>query len=176
MPGLARFEVTPLAWRLAFLYAALFVVVGCYLPYMPVWLHWRGLDEDEIAVLLAAPLFARILFTPVISFATDWSGARRAVLIALAWGTLLSFLLLWASGGFWQMLLATLLLAFNWTTIMPLIEAVAVSGVRSAGLDYGRVRLWGSGTFILASFGAGLVIGQYRRLFGDAACWWEPRC
>ena len=160
MPGLARYRITPLAWRLGFLYAALFVVVGCYLPYMPVWLHWRSLSEDQIAILLAAPLFARILFTPVISFAADWSGARRAVLIALAWGTLLSFLLLWASGGFWQMLLATLLLAFNWTTIMPLIEAVAVSGVRSAGLDYGRVRLWGSGSFILASFGAGLIIGQ----------------
>ena len=43
---------------------------------------------------------------------------------------------------------------------MPLIEAVAVSGVRSAGLDYGRVRLWGSGSFILASLGAGLMIGQ----------------
>jgi MFS family permease len=88
MPGLARFEVTPLAWRLGFLYAALFVVVGCYLPYMPVWLHWRGLDEDAIALLLAAPLFARILFTPLISFAADWSGARRTVLIVLAWGSL----------------------------------------------------------------------------------------
>jgi len=161
MPGLARFKVTPLAWRLAFLYAALFLVVGCYLPYMPVWLHWRDPDEDAIALLLAAPLFARILFTPVISFAADWSGARRTVLIVLAWGTLLSLLLLWASSGFWQMLLATLLLAFNWTTIMPLIEAVAVSGVRSAGLDYGRVRLWGSGSFILASFACGLIIGQY---------------
>jgi PPP family 3-phenylpropionic acid transporter len=161
MPGLARHLATPLAWRLGFLYAALFLVVGCYLPYMPVWLHWRDLSEDGIALLLAAPLFARILFTPAISFAADWSGVRRGVLIALAWGTLFSFLLLWASGGFWQMLLATLLLAFNWTTIMPLIEAVAVSGVRSAGLDYGRVRLWGSGSFIVASFGAGLIIGQY---------------
>jgi PPP family 3-phenylpropionic acid transporter len=161
MPVLTRFGVTPLGWRLGFLYAALFLVVGCYLPYMPVWLQWRGLDEDEIAVLLAAPLFARILFTPAISFAADWSGARRAVLIALAWGTLLSLLLLWASSGFWPMLLACLLVALNWTTIMPLIEAVAVSGVRSAGLDYGRVRLWGSGSFILASFGAGLVIGQF---------------
>ena len=94
MPGLARRQITPLAWRLGFLYAALFLVVGCYLPYMPVWLHWRGQSEDAIAVLLAAPLFARILFTPAISFAADWSGARRAVLIALAWGTLLSFLLL----------------------------------------------------------------------------------
>ena len=30
--------------------AALFLVVGCYLPYMPVWLHWRGLGEDELAL------------------------------------------------------------------------------------------------------------------------------
>ena len=27
-----------LAWRLAFLYAALFLVVGIYLAYLPVWL------------------------------------------------------------------------------------------------------------------------------------------
>jgi MFS transporter, PPP family, 3-phenylpropionic acid transporter len=161
MPGLARFEVTPLAWRLGFLYAALFLVLGCLLPYMPVWLQWRGLDADAIAFLLATPLFARILITPVISFAADWSGAPRAVLIFLAWGSLLSFLLLWASGSFWQMFLATLLFGFNWTTIMPLIEAVAVTGVRSAGLDYGRVRLWGSGSFILASLGCGLLIGAF---------------
>jgi PPP family 3-phenylpropionic acid transporter len=159
--ALARLKLMPLAWRLALLYAALFLVVGCYLPYMPVWLHWRGLDDGAIAFLLATPLFARILFTPAISFAADWTGARRATLIVLAWGSLLSFLLLWASSGFWQMFLATLLLACNWTTIMPLIETVAVSGVRSAGLDYGRVRLWGSGSFIVASFGCGLLIGAF---------------
>jgi PPP family 3-phenylpropionic acid transporter len=36
MPVQARFNITSLAWRLAFLYAALFLVVGCYVPYMPV--------------------------------------------------------------------------------------------------------------------------------------------
>ena len=149
-----------LAWRLGFLYAALFLVVGCYLPYLPVWLDWRGLDVDEIAFLLAAPLFTRILFTPVISFAADRVGGRRTILIALAWGSLLSFLLLWAASGFWQMLLATVVLAVNWTTIMPLIETVAVTGIRTGALDYGRVRLWGSLSFIVASLGSGLIIGK----------------
>src|ERR1700675_1640754 len=158
MPRVLRLSF---AWRLGFLYAALFLVVGCYLPYMPVWLHWRGLDDGAIAFLLATPLFARILFTPAIAFAADWTGARRATLIVLAWGSLLSFVLLWASSGFWQMFLAPPLLPCNWTTIMPLIETVAVSGVRSTGLDYGRVRLWGSGSFIVASFACGLIIGQY---------------
>jgi MFS transporter, PPP family, 3-phenylpropionic acid transporter len=157
MPRVLRLSF---AWRLGFLYAALFLVVGCYLPYLPVWLHWRKLDADEIAVLLAAPLFSRILFTPVISFAADRVGGRRTILIALAWGSLLSFLLLWAASGFWQMLLATVVLAVNWTTIMPLIETVAVTGIRTGALDYGRVRLWGSLSFIVASLGSGLIIGK----------------
>jgi PPP family 3-phenylpropionic acid transporter len=152
--------VLPFAWRLGFLYAALFFVVGCYLPYMPVRLDWRGLGAEEIAVILAAPLFTRIIFTPLIAFAADRVGGRRSLLIALAWGSLVSFLLLWASQGFWQMLLASLVLALNWTTIMPLIETVAVARLRARALDYGRVRLWGSLSFIVASFGAGLLIGR----------------
>ena len=156
-PGVPRLS---LAWRLGLLYAALFLVVGCYLPYLPVWLHWRNLDADQIAVLLATPLFTRILFTPVISFAADRVGGRRTILIVLAWGSLLSFLLLWAADGFWQMLLATVLLAINWTTIMPLVETVAVTGIRTGALDYGRVRLWGSLSFIVASLGTGVIIGR----------------
>ena len=157
------------AWRLGFLYAALFLVVGCYLPYLPIWLSWRNLDADQIAVLLAAPLFTRILFTPAISFAADRLGDRRKILIGLAWGSLISFLLLWAADGFLAMLLATVLLAINWTTIMPLIETVAVSGIRSRALDYGRVRLWGSISFIVASLGAGLDHRPARPRRGDAA-------
>ncbi len=148
------------AWRLGFLYAALFLVVGCYLPYLPVWLHWRSLDADEIAVILAAPLFTRIVFTPLIGFAADLVGGRRTIVIALAWGSLLSFLLLWAASGFWQMLFAIILLAVNWTTITPLVETVAVSGLRTGALDYGRVRLWGSLSFIAASLGSGVIIGS----------------
>ena len=141
----------PAAWRLGLLYAALFFVVGCYLPFMPVWLHWRSLDAGEIAVLLAAPLFTRIFFTPLIGFAADLAGSRRNIVVALAWGSLLSFLLLWAADGFWQMLLASIVLAVNWTTITPLIETVATSGIRNGTLDYGRVRLCGSLSFIAAS-------------------------
>jgi MFS transporter, PPP family, 3-phenylpropionic acid transporter len=147
-----------LTWRLGFLYAALFLVVGCYLPYLPVWLKWRTLAADQIAILLATPLYIRIVFTPAISFVADLLGSRRVIIIVLAWGSLASFVLLWMSDGFWQMLLAIALLAINWTTIMPLVETIAISGIRKIGLDYGRVRLWGSLTFIGASLGAGIVI------------------
>ena len=75
-PAEARDPYPSFAWRLGFLHAALFLVVGCYLPYLPIWLHWRDLDADQIAVLLATPLFIRILFTPAISFAADLLGGK----------------------------------------------------------------------------------------------------
>jgi PPP family 3-phenylpropionic acid transporter len=156
----ARAASQPRAWRLGFLYAAVFLVGGCYLPYLPVWLHWRELNADQIAILLATPPFARIVFTPAISFAADRAGGRRPILIALAWASLASFLLLWAAQGFWQMLAASLLLAASWTTILPLVETVAVSGIRRGALDYGKVRLWGSLSFIMASLGSGLMVGR----------------
>lgn len=156
------------ATRLALLYGAIFLLVGSFLPYFPVWLDWRGLSAQEIGVVLAAPLFARILFTPTISFVADRIGDRRRVLILLAWGTGLSCLLFMVASGFWAILLVTVLYALFWTTVMPLTETVAMTGVRASGLDYGRMRLWGSLTFIAASFAGGFAI-QFR---GASAALW----
>jgi len=62
----ARVAPRPRAWLLGFLYAAVFLVGGCYLPYLPVWLHWRDLNADQISILLATAPFTRIVFTPAI--------------------------------------------------------------------------------------------------------------
>ncbi len=146
------------AIRLALFYGALFLVAGTKLPYLPVWLQSRGLTAAEIALVTSAPLFLRIVATPTIAVGADLYGNRRRVIIGLAWVALAAFLCLVASAGFWPILLVTLVLALATTSIMPLTETVAMAGVRRAGLDYGRMRLWGSLTFILASFVAGFAI------------------
>ncbi|MFA5901962.1 MAG: MFS transporter, partial [Hyphomicrobium sp.] len=53
-------------------------------------------------------------------------------------------------------------------TMMPLVETVAVRAVRNDGLDYGRMRLWGSITFILANFFGGIAIEAWG---GGFALW-----
>lgn len=161
-------DVTSFAIRLSLFYAAIFLLIGFHLPYFPVWLAWRGLSAQEIGVVLAAPLVIRILFTPGISFVADRIGNRRLVLILLAWGSILSFLLFAASAGFWTILAVAMLAAMFWTSIMPLTEAVAMEGVRGAGLSYGRIRLWGSLSFIAASFTGGVILQQW----GPAAALW----
>jgi MFS transporter, PPP family, 3-phenylpropionic acid transporter len=151
-------QASGFAARLSLFYGALFLVAGIKLPYFPVWLDERGLSTSEIAVIAAAPMFVRILGTPVIGFAADAWGDRRRAIVVLAWMSLVAFMALGPAVGFWPIFVITLLLSIATTGIMPLTETIAMSGVRAWRLDYGRMRLWGSLTFIAASFAAGMAV------------------
>jgi PPP family 3-phenylpropionic acid transporter len=161
-------ERRALAIRVSLLFAAFFVIAGTQLPYFPVWLDWVGLDAREIAVITAAPMVVRVAVTPAIAFAADRSGDHRRFLVGLAWAALAAALVLGQCAGFWPILLLALLLAVTTASIVPLTETVAMGGVRGAGLDYGRMRLWGSLSFIAASFCGGLVLDR----FGAPAAVW----
>ena len=156
------------AVRLALFYGALFLVAGTKLPYFPIWLDGRGLTTSQIAIIVAAPLFVRIVCTPVIGFAADAHGDRRLAVILLAWVALAAFLALTGAVGFWAILAITLLLSVATTSLMPLTETIAMTGVRRLGLDYGRMRLWGSISFIVASFIAGFAVER----IGDGVVLW----
>jgi MFS transporter, PPP family, 3-phenylpropionic acid transporter len=150
------------------LFAALSVVIGTSMPYLPVWLDWAGLSTREIAVITATPLLVRVVVTPAIAFAADRAGDHRKFLIGLSWVGLAGLMAMAQARGFWTILFWMLLFSLAWTTIMPLTETVAMSGVKAAGLDYGRMRLWGSLSFIAASFVGGWVV---ERLGAGSAIW-----
>jgi len=154
--------------KVASFYGALFVVYGMHVPYTPVWLSWRGLTAAEISAVMAAPFFLRILITPTVAVYADRSGRHRQLLIVLAWMSLAAVLLLSQVPPFWPILLLTIALIVAKSTIMPLTETIAVAGVRRAGLDYGRMRLWGSLTFVAASFAGGMAVERYG---GGAGIW-----
>ncbi len=156
------------AARVSFLFAALAAVIGTNMPFLPVWLDWAGLTPSEIAIVTATPLLVRVAVTPAIAFAADRAGDHRTFLIGLAWLGLAGLLALAQSRGFWPILVFTIVFSLSWTTNMPLAETVAVSGVKAAGLDYGRMRLWGSLSFIAASLAGGWVI----QVLGAASAIW----
>jgi PPP family 3-phenylpropionic acid transporter len=161
-------ERRSLALRVSLLFAALSVIIGTQLPYLPVWLDWAGLGVREIAVITGMPLIVRVAVTPLIAFAADRVGDHRKFLIGLAWVGLAGFVALAPSRGFWPILAWTIVASLAWTTALPLTEAVAMRAVKRAGLDYGRMRLWGSLSFIAASFVGGWVVA---RLGGTSGIW-----
>jgi PPP family 3-phenylpropionic acid transporter len=144
--------------RVALFYAALFLIYGVHVPYLPVWLDWRGLTPAEIGAVMAAPFFVRLLVTPSVAIAADHYASHRRAIAVLALLATAAALALAAAPGFWAILLLCLVFVVATHTIMPLTETIAVQGVHAAGLDYGRMRLWGSFAFIAAGFAGGALI------------------
>lgn len=147
------------AARLSAFYAAAFLVTGIKLPFWPVWLAARGLRPREIALVLAAALWMKVVATPAVGALADRLGRRRAVMVLLAAAALSAYAALALAAGFAALLLLTALAATAQSAAMPLGDAITLAGTRSAGLDYGRIRLWGSASFILAALAGGAALG-----------------
>lgn len=148
----------PLAVRLSIFYASLCLFSGVQLPFFPVWLKARGFGAQEISFVIAATMFLRIAAGPVFAFLADRLDDRRRVVILLAWGSLACASLYLLTSGFWPVFLVSLALMSFWPSITPLIETIAMKATREQGIDYGRMRLWCSITFIAASTGTGWLL------------------
>lgn len=149
---------TSFAPRMALFYSAVFAAVGIYIPFFPLWLESRELTPGEIGLVLAVPMAVRAIVTPLMVSFGDRVSDRRTVTILYASAAFLFLGLLFAVSGFWQIVLVVVCVAVFWDTLVPLGDAIALSGVRKFGMDYGQVRLWGSLAFIGANVAAGSLI------------------
>jgi PPP family 3-phenylpropionic acid transporter len=155
--------------RLSALQAASFAGLGVWMPFFPVWLGDRGIGADAIGVILALPIMVRIVaVAPLMSLVDRGVGARRLIAGACLGSALVYLALLQAHG---VVVLGTLvaLLAVAQSPIIPASDLVTLQEVRrDSRLDYGRIRLWGSISFLTMSVGGGVLLG---RLPADATIW-----
>src|SRR5260221_6069924 len=143
---------------LAFFHGAFFLAPGIQLPFWPVWLAGRGLGVSEIGLVLAAALWIKVIVNPLAGLLADRTGRRRGVMIFLAATNLAGFLLFVPTHGLWPFLFISALTTAAASSLMPLGETSALAIVYERRLDYGRIRLWGSISFIAGSLGAAMLI------------------
>ena len=143
------------ALRLSCFYAAVFAVIGVQLPFWPVWLEARGLNTQEIAVVIAVGVGAKILGNPILTVLADRLGERRRPIVVLAIAATALFALFSRADGFWVILVLNFWYFVAFASMMPLAESLTMLAVRHGGHDYGQIRLWGSIAFIVAAIGAG---------------------
>src|ERR1700733_4581956 len=146
--------------RLSAYYAASFLIVGIKAPFWPVWLAGRGLGAREIAVLFAAAIWVNVATTPAIGALADRLGRRRGMMGILCAVAILGYASLWNAYSFWVLLALTLVTATAQTALMPLGDSITLAAVRHDGIDYGRVRVWGSVSFIVAAIVSGAVLSR----------------
>ena len=146
--------------RLSAFYAAYFLLVGVLTPFWQLWLDWKGLTAVEIGTVLAATYWIKVAAHPTIARLADRSGNTRRLTAALALAAIAAFLALGFAQGFVAIVLLSAVAAATYNPILPVAESVAIRVVERAGADYGRVRMWGSITFILAAAGMGAVLAH----------------
>ncbi|MCD1263483.1 MFS transporter [Shinella sumterensis] len=149
------------AVRIALVFCAPMMVNGIALPFFPVWLETLSLTDFQIGIVLAVPLFVRVFTAPVAGVIADRIGERSIVLLWSGLLSLLTALALFATGSFWPILLLYTLQGAVYSPYVPITEAIMLSGVRRWNFDYGRMRLWGSLAFIVATMGGGWLAGLY---------------
>ena len=144
--------------RLSLFYWCLFLIIGVYLPFWPIWLESRGMTTAEIGFLLAVGTWVKVFANPLVGHVVDRRGDRRRPMIVLAGASLVFAMLFAIATDFWTLLLISGLFGFALSSLFPLSDNLTVRVASERELQYGRVRLWGSISFIVAAILGGRVL------------------
>ncbi len=139
-------------------FAAFYLPLGIQMPFLPLWLQYRGLGPEEIGIAIAVPLVARLFATPVLGFVSDKVGRPRAVLALLGVATVFSTTALAFSVSPLLIFIALGLTALSWNPSFSLLDSYTARQARAGRVDYGRARQWGSGSFLIANLVGGVII------------------
>ncbi len=151
----------PLYLRLSSFYFAYFLMLGAFAPFFGLYLKDLGFSSLEIGVLLAIVPVVRTALPTVWGWIADHYGHRRALIrldqrrrrrsSAPACCSRTSFGWLFA---------VLLLLNVFWCAALPLVEATTFGLLKGRLGDYGRIRVWGSVSFVLAVLALGPALDR----------------
>ena len=136
-------------------YVALFTAVGALYPYIPIYYSSLGLDVGAIGLLAAIFSAAAMLGSPLWGAAGDRLGRSRAVLLIPASLAALAFWALAVAQGMWIVGIAAAAASFAMSGVSPVLDARALETVRDDRSRFGRLRVWGSISFIASALFVG---------------------
>jgi PPP family 3-phenylpropionic acid transporter len=146
--------------RLSLFYFVYFLMLGGYAPFFGLYLKTLGFASFQIGVLLALVPVVRSFVPTLWAWAADHQGERRHLVrwtTALATAACAGLLL---GTGFGWLFVVLLLLNVFWCAALPLVEATTFGLLKGRLGDYGRIRVWGSLSFILAVLALGPALDR----------------
>jgi PPP family 3-phenylpropionic acid transporter len=158
IPNASHRASSRFAVRLALFYGTSFGVLGTHLPFFPVWLRAVGIDASWIGIISAVPAVTRFTVLPFVTGLAERRDALRGAMILTAFVTALGFSLVGTQHQAVSVFLVYAVTCCLWTPIVPLTDAYALRGVMRYGLNYGRLRLWGSAAFVVGALACGLLV------------------
>jgi PPP family 3-phenylpropionic acid transporter len=142
-------------------YFLYFGVMGLYLPYFNLYCYHLGFSGFDIGVLSALRSLTLVVFPMAWGALADRTRGRRPIYIlcnivsAAAWALFLT------TENFNSMAVITFLYGIFYAPIISFLEATTMETLGREKKNYGRIRLWGSISFISVVLVFGKLIGVF---------------
>jgi PPP family 3-phenylpropionic acid transporter len=143
--------------RFLLLYGAMFAAFGVASPFLPAFLHERGLGPSQIGAVLAAGTAIRLITGPVISRLADRLGKHQQILTALLAAAAVIAFGYSRPAAFAIFLLVSVAHASTLAPIVPIADAMTLAAAPGR-FQYGWVRGGASAAFVVGAVVAGQVV------------------
>lgn len=142
-------------------YFLFFGVMGLYLPYFNLYCYHLGFSGMDIGVLSALRAVTLVVFPLLWGIAADRTHRRRPIYIlchVASTGIWAAFLF---TEDFTAMAVITVAYGVFYAPIISFLEAFSMDMLGREKSSYGRVRVWGSLSFIAVVLGIGPIIDAF---------------
>ena len=142
-------------------YFIYFGVLGIFLPYFNLYCYHIGFSGLEIGVLSGLRSVAMVIFPLVWGLLADRLNMRRPIYILCNFGSMAVWIMFLFTTEFWPMLMITAFYGIFYAPIISFLEAVTMDVLGAEKKSYGRIRAWGSISFIVMVLVLGKIIDLY---------------
>ena len=142
-------------------YFLYFGVLGIFLPFFNLYCYHLGFSGFRIGILSALRSVALVLFPLVWGALADRLNVRRPIYILCCFCSALIWMLYLFTVDFWPMLAITIFYGIFFSPIISFLEAFTMDILGKEKKSYGRIRVWGSISFIVVVLVLGKIIDLY---------------
>lgn len=149
----------PLVLARAF-YFFYFGAVGCYVPFINLYFRAAGLSGLAIGVLAALPPLILLAAGPLWGVVGDRFRIHRYLLPLATLGPIVPVLLMAQTRSLAGLATLVAWAALFVAPIVPLIDSAVLDLLHETGVSYGKIRVWGSVGYSVATWIMGLVLSR----------------
>jgi PPP family 3-phenylpropionic acid transporter len=142
-------------------YFLYFGVMGLYLPYFNLYCYHLGFSGFDIGVLSALRSITLVVFPMAWGALADRTRGRRPIYILCNAISAATWALFLTTADFGSMAVIMFLYGIFYAPIISFLEAITMETLGREKKNYGRIRLWGSVSFISGVLAFGKLIGIF---------------
>jgi len=151
----------PTFWKSSAYYFLYYAAAASLSPFLVLYYQSLGLGGHQIGVLASIPSIVMIFSIPLWTGYADAHHRHRTLFTLATLGAIASVFAIKALNGFGWLILAVVVYAGFFSSIMPFMDGAVMSMLGGQKSQYGKIRLWGAVGWGIAAPLMGVLTEHY---------------